>query len=154
MYFDTETTPNYIMVRITESPVSDAMLEFEIRFPERYPIEPPVIDLERYEGLPTKKVEKVLRSLEKELKNWSPTMYVVDVLTEVSSKVFERPPVRCAVCREPDCPSCGLLLDDCRDECPNCHHLLHTHCMEGLENCPYCMASLVEEVFVVMPTEE
>lgn len=154
MYFDVEATHSHVLLRVTEFPVSKDMVEFEIRFPEGYPIDPPLIDLKRYEGLSTKTVEKVIRSLEEELKRWSPTMYVADVLTKVASTVFERSPHRCAVCRESDCPKCGLLLEDCRDDCPNCHHPLHRHCMEGLENCPYCMASLMEEVFVVMPTEE
>jgi len=147
-YFDVDDNERLIIGM--RDPGSGAFLIFKVDFPADHPDKAPRIDVDQYENVSTEDLEKIFGSLEKALKKWKRDVYIVDILRGLQNELFEHGGERCPVCGGPDCPECGADLEEgCRETCPNCGHAFHAHCQSGMEICPYCLTSFVEQVYEV-----
>ncbi len=130
----------------------ELVFDFEFKFHEKYPTEPPEIqlmtkaeDIDENEQM----IQQINDSIEDFKKQWHQYSFVIDLIHEIRKKIYNISISNCIICHRFKCPECknGLIeygeeKQLCVHQCPNCHRFFHEHCWKPLfdqyKRCPVC----------------
>ncbi len=127
-------------------------LRLKIELPGSYPLVHPEISMDTEDEDLRREVGPLLADM---LKSWAPTMFLADLVNNISLSLSKTSLFKCLICGGEECPICGLALlkdpsenrDMCDMPCINCKRPYHVHCMthsieKGIIECGYCLTDL------------
>jgi ubiquitin-protein ligase len=137
---------------LVEGEPANSHIHLKIDLPPSYPLVPPEISIDTDDEDLRNEVGLLLADM---LKSWAPTMFLADLVNNISLSLAKTSLFKCLICGEEECPICGLALlksptetrDMCDMPCINCKRPYHIHCITGsidggVTECGYCLADL------------
>ncbi|UCE72970.1 MAG: hypothetical protein JSV56_07995 [Methanomassiliicoccales archaeon] len=125
-------------------------IRLKIRVPTAYPLLPPEIEADADSQGLKNEVDILLVDV---LKSWAPSMFIADVINDISLSLSNTSLFKCGICGQKECPTCGLALltvpmeeneEICEVPCIQCKRPYHVHCLsrvidDGITECGFCL---------------